>query len=57
MVFWAQKEGVYWEAKIGSEIPFKSKWAIDKLDQNTDREANEMHEKVVEEIKKKILSI
>jgi hypothetical protein len=50
MVFEAKKDGIYWEANVQKEIPFESKWAINKLETETDLEANEMHEDVVKEI-------
>lgn len=50
MVFEAKKEGVYWEADVTKAVEFKSKWAINELEQETDLEANEMHEQVVKEI-------
>ena len=56
MAFKARKDGVYWEADIGNEFPFESNWAIDHLEQETDKEADEMHEKVVKEISKKLLA-
>lgn len=45
-----EKEGVYWEANIGKDFPFKSNGALSKLELETDAEADKMHEKVVKEI-------
>lgn len=50
MAFEAKKEGIYWEADVSKEISFNSEWAIGELKQETDQKANDMHEKVVEEI-------
>lgn len=55
MAFEAKKEGVYWEADVTKEVSFKSKWAIDKLELETDKEADEMHEKVVKELSKNLV--
>jgi hypothetical protein len=54
MVFEAMKDGAYWEADVTKEVPFDSDWTIDELEQETDIKADEMHEKVVEEIIKKL---
>ncbi len=50
MAFEAKKEGVYWEANIGVEVPFTSNWALSELEQESDLAADEMHEAVVREI-------
>lgn len=54
MVFEAKKRGVYWEADVMKEVNFKSNWALDELEEETDLKADKMHEKVVKEIIKKI---
>lgn len=50
MAFEAKFEDPYWEADVTKEFPFESKWAISTLERETDKEADEMHEAVVEEI-------
>ena len=45
MVFKAYKDRMYWDADVSEQIFFDSNWALDKLDYNSDLEANEMHEK------------
>jgi hypothetical protein len=57
MVFWAKKNGIYWDADVRREISFDSPWRVDKLTRNTDEQANNMHEKVVKEIVSKIKGI
>jgi hypothetical protein len=54
MCFEAVYDGTYWDANVQNEVVFESKWAVEKLNHETDKEANEMHELVVEEIKNKI---
>jgi len=54
MVFRAKKIGVYWEADVSEEIEFNSAWSIDKLENESDMEADNMHDKVVKEISRKI---
>lgn len=60
MAFKAQpitnKEGniIYYDADVGEDIDFDSEWAIDNCDFETDQQANEMHDKVVKELIKKI---
>lgn len=53
-----EKEGkdeiIYYDADVGKQIDFDSEWAIDDCNFETDRQANEMHDKVVEELIKKI---
>jgi hypothetical protein len=55
MVFPARFECDVWMGSMGSEISFDSKWEIDRVDENTDQEATEMHECVVTEIFKKMI--
>lgn len=45
---------VYWDADVGAQIDFDSDWAIADYNFETDKQANEMHDKVVEELIKKI---
>lgn len=53
-----EKEGndeiIYYDADVYNPIDFNSEWAIDDCNFETDRQANEMHDKVVEELIKKI---
>lgn len=56
MAFEAMKKGVYWEIRVEKEIPFKSEWAINELEETTDLKADAMHEKVVKELSKKIIT-
>ncbi len=50
------KDGViiYYDADVGKQIDFDSDWAIPDCNFETDKQANEMHEKVVEELINKI---
>lgn len=50
------QEGViiYYDADVGKQIYFDSDWAISDCNFETDKQANEMHDKVVEELIKKI---
>ena len=54
MAFEAQKNGIYWDANIEKDIDFDSNWALDECNINSDLKANEMHDKVVEELIEKI---
>ncbi len=54
MAFWAVKDGEYWEADTQNRVYFDSEWQIDHLDENSDIEANSMHEMVVLELTKKL---
>ena len=53
MAFYALKGDKYNDADVSREIRFESKWALKELD---DIKANNMHEKVVEEITEKLLN-
>lgn len=57
MAFEAQKKGSYFEIRTEKEIPFKSNWALDELEVETDLKADAMHEKVVAELSKKIQNV
>ena len=57
MAFKAKLEKGYWEADVSKMINFNSKWAIDHIDYDTDKEADEMHEIVVAELTQKIKEI
>ena len=52
--FEAEFDRGYWEANVEKPIEFSSPWAIDHAGFAADEEANEMHEKVVEELIEKI---
>lgn len=54
MAFEAKKEGIYYEADVEKQLDFESKWYIGNCNFNTDQQANEMHDKVVEELIEKI---
>ena len=54
MAFEAQKNGVYWDTNVEKQIDFDSNWALNECDFNSDQKANEMHDKVVEELIGKI---
>lgn len=54
MAFEAQKNGVYWDANVERQIDFDSNWAVNECNFNSDQKANEMHDKVVEELIEKI---
>lgn len=54
MAFEARYDAPYWEANVEKEIDFESTWAIYGVDMYSDQKANEMHEKVVEELMQKI---
>lgn len=50
------KDGItiYYDADVGKQIYFDSDWAISDCNFETDKQANEMHDKVVEKLIKKI---
>jgi len=53
MVFRAIYEKPYWEADVGREVPFDSPWALGEEARNketSDLDANDMHERVVDEM-------
>lgn len=54
MAFKAKKCGFYWDIDVSQQLDFKSNWAIDKIDFNSDLIANEMHDNVVKELSLKI---
>lgn len=54
MAFEAQYEEPYWEANVSREIDFNSDWTISTCDLYSDGLANNMHEKIVDELSKKI---
>lgn len=54
MVFHAKKDGIYWDADVGRQIYFDSNWTIDKVTENADKNANDMHEKIVKELTNKL---
>lgn len=53
MAFHASNDWRYYDADVSRQINFDSPWAIAELD--ADDKANDMHEKVVEEITEKLL--
>lgn len=55
MCFEAEWDGTYWDANVSKQIDFKSEWALNELEFDTDQKANDMHDKVVEEIKSRLL--
>lgn len=55
MAFRAKKDGPYWEADVSKQLSFNSDWAIcadsvNKLPDDVDNVANDMHEKIVSEL-------
>ena len=54
MAFETQKNGIYWDANVEKQIDFDSNWALNECDFNSDQRANDMHDKVVEELIEKI---
>lgn len=50
MAFHAKFDGTYWDADVTKEYPFETNWAIPYIKEQTDKEANEMHENIVKEI-------
>jgi hypothetical protein len=45
----------YWEIDVTKPVRFKSPWKLTECERETDLEANEMHEKVVEELSRRLL--
>ncbi len=54
MAFKAKKYRVYWDADVSKEVQFKSPWVVGILTEDSDIDANNMHEKVVKELAKTI---
>lgn len=50
MAFHAHLDGMYWDAEIHKPVHFDSKWTVDHMEVDSDQQANDMHEAVVEEI-------
>lgn len=50
MAFEAKWEHPYWEVDVTRQVYFESDWAIDHIEFDTDKEANDMHEAVVNEL-------
>lgn len=44
----------YWDADVTKQIDFDSNWALNECEFYSDQKANDMHEKVVEELINKI---
>lgn len=57
MAFKAIYQDPYWEADTSNEIEFDSKWSIDVIERETDKEADQLHEAVVKELKTKIKTL
>ncbi len=57
MAFEAHKSGIYWEADVSKEFPFRSDWALNELEMETDAKADKMHDEVVAEISKKLFKM
>lgn len=47
---------IYYDADAFKDVEFDSEWTIDDCNFETDKQANEMHDKVVEELIKKLRS-
>ncbi len=54
MAFHAMKDGCYWDADVTRRVCFEANWALEKITDTSDEEANAMHEAVVEEIAGKL---
>lgn len=54
MAFHAKKDGIYWDADVSNQITFDSNWTVDKISENADKKANDMHEKIVDELSNKL---
>lgn len=59
MAFKARKENGYWEADVSKQLGFNSEWGIwaddvDKLPDDVDNKANDLHEAVVREFVNKL---
>lgn len=52
MAFHASFDDPYWDADVSRQVYFESPWCIDHIDHGADKEANDMHEAVVEKIAK-----
>lgn len=48
------KTGLYWDANVSRQINFDSDWTIPDIKLDSELRANEMHEKVVQELMEKI---
>lgn len=55
MAFYSKpNDDYYHDADVSKEIYFNSQWAINELNEHTDKLANKMHEDVVKELSKKL---
>ena len=52
MAFFAEEDSVYYDADVERQIRIDSNWSINEID--AEREANDMHENVVNEIVEKL---
>jgi len=50
MAFRAKKDGAYWDADVTKEVSFESNWRVEKISDDSDNKANEMHDAVVKEL-------
>lgn len=50
MVFHTKYDGMYWDADVHRVVEFESDWQINDIKEESDQEANDMHEAVVKEI-------
>lgn len=57
MAFHAHREGAYMEADVSREVSFRSNWSLDDIDApDIDMQADAMHEKVVDEIYRQMVT-
>lgn len=54
LAFFAEWDGTYWDAKTSAEISVDIDSYVNEISYRTDKIANEIHQKVVEEIKNRI---
>ena len=54
MVFEAMFDKPYWEADIEKEVSFDSLWRIAEAKNDSDLAANDMHERVVDEMSRRL---
>lgn len=50
MAFRAEMCGIYWDANVSREVCFSSPWAVSEITEDSDAEANAVHERVVAEV-------
>lgn len=54
--FRALFDGTYYDVDVSKQLNFESNWALESYGFELDLEANDMHEKVVDEITQKMLN-